>query len=68
MLTEFCGIPTPAGIRGAPARITEMRSSLFALGDCLGVAGAEARAKSLSQELLEKFRDHPDPVTSKFSG
>jgi hypothetical protein len=96
------------------AHVTEMHSSLFAIGECFGVAGAEERAKSardklrpvledlteteepramilrrparaaawmlaataqrqtgdepdLSRVLLEKLKDHPDPVTSKFS-
>jgi hypothetical protein len=96
------------------ARVTEMHASLFAVGDCFGVPGAEERAQSarkrlrpiledlatmtaprglivrraaraaaylltvtaqpradgrkdLSEELLEKFCAHPDPVTSKLS-
>jgi hypothetical protein len=94
--------------------VTEMHSSLFAVGDCFGVAGAEERAKAareklrdvliglastqndgakmvrrtvrgaayllvvtaqprvgnkkdLSQELLEKLRDHPDEVTARLA-
>ena len=95
------------------ARVTELHAALFAVGDCFGVPGAEARArtardglhevlaglaevenpraqilrqparaaayvltvtaqpspggKDFSQELLEKLRSHPDPVTSQFS-
>jgi len=95
------------------ARVTELHAALFAVGDCFGVPGAEARArtardglrevleglaevekprayilrrparaaaylltvtaqpsqfgKDFSQELLEKLRRHPDPVTSRFS-
>jgi hypothetical protein len=33
------------------ARITEVHSSLFAVGDCFGVAGAEERAKSARERL-----------------
>jgi hypothetical protein len=99
--------------RPSRARVTELHTSLFAVGDCFGVPGAEAQArfardalrevltelakadmpralilrrparaaaylltvtaqpcedgKDLSRELLEKLRDHPDPVTSRFS-
>lgn len=92
------------------SHVTEMHASLFAVGDCLGVPGAEERArgarerlrpiledlagrecprraaraaaylltvtaqprgsgtgKDLSQELLERFEHHPDPVTAKLS-
>ena len=37
----------------APARscVTEMHASLFAVGDCFGVAGAEERAKSARERL-----------------
>jgi hypothetical protein len=33
------------------ARVTEMHASLFAVGDCFGVAGAEERAKSARDRL-----------------
>jgi hypothetical protein len=33
------------------ARITEMHASLFAVGDCFGVAGAEERARSVRDRL-----------------
>ena len=96
------------------AHVTEMHTSLFAVGDCLGVAGAEERARNareslrpiltylanaeggraqfleraaraaaylltvtaqptdggrrdLSQELLEKLSDYPDPATARLS-
>ena len=96
------------------SRVTEVHASLFAVGDCFGVAGAEERAKSardrlrpiledladmpqpralmlrraaraaaylltvtaqprisgqkdFSEELVEKLRSHPDPVTRKLS-
>ncbi len=35
----------------ARARITEMHSSLFAVGDCFGVAGAEEQAKRAREKL-----------------
>ena len=103
-----------AGEKPKRAHVTEMHASLFAVGECFGVTGAEERARSardklrpvledlaeteepramilrrparaaayllaaaaqprvgdkpdLSQELLEKLKHHPDPVTSKFS-
>jgi len=105
----------PADERPPRSHVTEMHASLFAVGDCFGVAGAEARARSardrlrpiledlagmtqepratflrrparaaaylltvtaqprvhgkkdLSEELLEKLREHPDPVTARLS-
>jgi hypothetical protein len=98
-----------------PSHETELHASLFAVGDCFGVPGAEDRARSartrlrpiledlagmtdepraqrvrraaraaaylltmtaqprsgndkdLSQELLEKLSNHPDPVTATLS-
>ena len=104
----------PHDDRPPRAHVTEMHASLFAVGDCFGVPGAEARARSareklqpiledlagmtgdralilrrparaaaylltvtaqprtgdtidLSQELLEQFSRHPDPVTARLS-
>jgi hypothetical protein len=38
--------------KGPPrAYVTEMHTSLFAVGDCLGVAGAEAQARSARERL-----------------
>jgi len=44
---------------GGPARsqVTEMHASLFAVGDCFGVAGAEERARSARERLRPILTD-----------
>jgi hypothetical protein len=39
------------------SRVTEVHTSLFAVGDCFGVAGAEDRARSAREGLLEVLTD-----------
>jgi hypothetical protein len=111
-LQAYENLSGPADDKAATrSQVTEMHASLFAVGDCFGVAGAEERARGarellrpvlaglagatgdrarilrraaraaaylltvtaqpgkndLSQELLEKLQEYPDPVTSKLS-
>ena len=42
---------TPGDVAPPRSHITEMHASLFAIGDCFGVEGAEARAKSARYAL-----------------
>jgi hypothetical protein len=59
-LTDACKLAwenmrkeTPGDDQAPPrARITEVHSSLFAVGDCFGVTGAEERAKSAQGKLV----------------
>ena len=44
-------IRTPDGQPPPRAQITEMHASLFAVGDCFGTEGAEARAKDVRESL-----------------
>ena len=40
-----------------PSHVTEMQASLFAIGDCLGVPGAEVRARSARERLRPILED-----------
>jgi hypothetical protein len=50
--------PSMDGPDGEPwrAHITEMHSSLFAVGDCFGVAGAENNARAIRDEITDILR------------
>ena len=47
------------------SRITEVHASLFAVGDCFGVAGAEERAKSARERLRPILEDLADMTGSR---
>ena len=47
----------PQDERPPRSRVTEMHASLFAVGDCFGVAGAEERARS-ARERLQPILEH----------
>jgi hypothetical protein len=47
----------PLDTRPPRSRVTEMHASLFAVGDCFGVAGAEERARS-ARDRLRPILEH----------
>jgi hypothetical protein len=47
----------PADRRPPRASVSEVQASLFAVGDCFGVPGAEARAKSAREKLRPVLED-----------
>jgi hypothetical protein len=47
----------PSDKRPPRSRVTEMHASLFAVADCFGVAGAEARARN-ARERLQPILEH----------
>jgi hypothetical protein len=47
------------------AQVTEMHAALFAVGDCFGATGAEARARSVRDSLGSILRDLADPARTR---